>query len=145
MAGLPDERDQSTGGDPLNTLREFISASETPRARKSWTPIAPGQLSLLSAICKTRPSSWRDVVVDAQTVLLDAELLDHVIVPHKQHLRRLLCEYWTYYNEDGAHLRVDKDAPVPRSVEQRPAGAAVVQARRRVGGLHHRYSSRTAA
>ena len=91
------------------------------------------------------PGPWQNGVAERLAGSVRRESLDHVIVLHDQHLRRLLCEYWTYYPEDRTHLGVAKDAPVPRSVEQRPAGAVVVQARRRVGGLHHRYFWRAAA
>ena len=73
------------------------------------------------------------------------ELLDHAIVLDDRHLRRLLSEYLAYYHQDRTHLGVDKDAPVARIVERRPAGAVVVHARPRVGGLHHHYSWRAAA
>jgi transposase InsO family protein len=45
----------------------------------------------------------------------------------------------------GTHLGLEKDAPMVRLVEPRPAGARGVHAGPRVGGLHHRYSWRAAA
>ncbi len=73
------------------------------------------------------------------------ELLDHLIVLDDRHLRRLLGEYIGYYLTDRTHLGLEKDAPVVRLVEPRPAGATGVDAGPRVGGLHHRYSWRAAA
>lgn len=32
------------------------------------------------------------------------EILDHVVVPKKAHLHRLLSDYVCYYNEDRCHL-----------------------------------------
>jgi len=49
------------------------------------------------------------------------------------------------HREDRTHLGVEKDAPVVRPVDLRPARAAAVHAHRRVGGLHHRYEWATAA
>lgn len=71
-------------------------------------------------------------------------MLDHVIVLHRQHLQRLLHEYWAYHHDDRTHLGIDKDAPLIRPVEQRSPGSTVY-ALRRVGGPHHRYSWRAAA
>ena len=74
------------------------------------------------------------------------ELLNHAIVLDDEHLRRLLGEYVAYYHEDRTHLGVEKDAPVARPVERRAAvSTAAVEARRRVGGLHHRYAWTAAA
>ena len=116
--------------------RDSIFSAEVIRAAASMA-LTPTRTSY--------QSPWQNGVAERLVGSVRRELLDHVIVLHEQHLRRLLCDYWTYYHEDRTHLGVDKDAPVPRSVEQRPAGAVVVQARRRVGGLHHRYSWRAAA
>jgi hypothetical protein len=70
----------------------------------------------------------------------DRPLTEHAC----KHLRRLR-EYLAYYRGDRTHLGVEKDAPVARSVELRPAGASSVRARRWVGGLYHRYEWAAAA
>ena len=85
-------------------------------------------------------SPWQNGVAERFVGTVRRELLDHAIVLDDEHLRRLLGEYQAYYNEDRTHLGVEKDAPLARPVEGRPAGPAAVQARRRVGGLHHRYT-----
>jgi len=90
-------------------------------------------------------SPWQNGVAERLVGSVRRELLDHVIVLHEEHLRRLLHEYWAYYHEDRTHLGVDKDTPASRTVERRPSAVAAVQARRRVGGLHHRYGWRLAA
>jgi putative transposase len=85
-------------------------------------------------------------VADRFVETVRRDLLDHVIVLDDEHLRRLLSEYLAYYHEDRTHLGIEKDAPVARPVERRPAaGAAAVRARRRVGGLYHRYEWAAAA
>jgi putative transposase len=71
------------------------------------------------------------------------EMLDHVIALNEQHLRRLLRDYISYYNDERAHTRL-RDAPNYRPVEVRPSSTARLVGLRRVGGLHHRYVCKTA-
>ena len=85
-------------------------------------------------------SPWQNGVAERFVGAVRRDLLDHAIVLDDEHLRRLLGEYLTYYHDDRTHLGVEKDAPLTRPVERRPAGSAAVHARRRVGGLHHRYT-----
>jgi transposase InsO family protein len=47
------------------------------------------------------------------------ECLDHVIVLHKRHLRRLLTSSFRYYHHWPTHRALDMDYPLPRPV-QRP-------------------------
>jgi putative transposase len=70
------------------------------------------------------------------------ECLDHVIVLNEMHLRRVLREYFTYYEESRTHLGLAKDCPQPREVE--PANTGSIIAIPQVGGLHHRYKRRAA-
>lgn len=90
-------------------------------------------------------SPWQNGVAERFVGTVRRELLDHVIVWDDFHLRRLLSEFLAYYHQDRTHLGLDKDAPECRAEERRPVGVAAVRARRRVGGLHHRYSWRAAA
>jgi hypothetical protein len=50
----------------------------------------------------------------------------------------LVQSHATYYNEDRPHMSLDRDAPVPRTVE--PPSSDRVVALPRVAGLHHRYA-----
>jgi hypothetical protein len=68
--------------------------------------------------------------------------LDHVIVLHASGLQRLLRSYVEYYDRSRTHLALDKDAPIPRTVEPPALGRIVEDAQ--VGGLHHRYERRAA-
>jgi len=88
-------------------------------------------------------SPWQNGVAERFVGTIRRDLLDHAIVLDDDHLRRLLSEYLAYYHQNRTHLGVEKDAPVARPVELRPGGA--VQARRRVGGLYHRYEWAAAA
>ncbi len=65
------------------------------------------------------------------------DCLDHVIVLGERHLKRILSEYVSYYNDTRTHLSLDKDAPAGRPV-RRPEEGRVI-ALQRVGGLHHEY------
>ena len=84
-------------------------------------------------------SPWQNGVAERFVGTVRRDLLDHVIVLDGEHLRRLLSEYLEYYHRDRTHLGLEKDAPVARPVELRPAAPVAAHAQRRVGGLHHRY------
>jgi hypothetical protein len=72
-------------------------------------------------------------------------MLDCVIPLNEQHLRRLLRQYVTYHHQDRLHDSLNKDAPNRRAVEHKPTENAVVVSMPRLGGLHHRYTWRSAA
>ena len=84
-------------------------------------------------------SPWQNGVAERFVGTVRRDLLDHAIVLDDGHLRRLLREYLAHYHADRTHLGVEKDAPMARPVDLRPAGAAAIHAHRRVGGLYHRY------
>jgi transposase InsO family protein len=65
------------------------------------------------------------------------ECLNHVLVLHERHLRRILTRYFAYYHQARTHLALDKDAPDLRPIEL-PAAGTIVDVPE-VGGLHHRY------
>jgi len=139
----------------VQQLREAFSFDLAPRRLKyllfDRDSVFSAELIRAVASMALRPkrtsyrSPWQNGIAERLVGSARRELLDHVIVLHEEHLRRLLSEYWTYYHEDRTHLGVDKDTPASRPVEQRPSALAVVHARRRVGGLHHRYGWRLAA
>ena len=70
------------------------------------------------------------------------ECLDHVIVLHERHLRRLLTEYFHYYHHWRTHRALAMDCPRPRPVQQPELG--VIREVPEVGGLHHHYERRGA-
>ena len=84
-------------------------------------------------------SPWQNGVAERFVGTVRRGLLDHAIVLDDEHLRRLLGEYLAYYHADRTHLGIEKDAPVRRPAELRPEASSAVRARRRVGGLYHRY------
>ncbi len=90
-------------------------------------------------------SPWQNGIAERWVRSCRVELLDHVIVLNEMHLHRLLRKYVDYYNQDRCHYNLEKDAPEPRPVQQKPGPNAKVIALPRVGGLHHRYEWRGAA
>ena len=82
-------------------------------------------------------SPWQNPFVERVIGSIRRECLDHVIVLNERHLRRILREYFHYYNTCRTHLSLNKDPPEPRRVESPALGNVI--AFPRVGGLHHRY------
>jgi hypothetical protein len=66
-------------------------------------------------------------------------------VLNKQHFRRILREYVTYYPDDRLYDSPAKHAANGRVVEQRPGVNAKVLSMARLGGLHNRYTCGQAA
>jgi hypothetical protein len=56
---------------------------------------------------------------------------------NERQLRRILREYFAYYNEVRPHQALEKNAPVVREVEP-PAKGKIISLPQ-VGGLHHCY------
>jgi len=89
---------------------------------------------------KTAPRSpWQNGYAERFVGTLRSEVLNHVIVLGDRHLLHLVQAHLDYYNEDRPHMALDRDAPIPRTVE--PPSAGRVVAFPRVAGPHHRYST----
>jgi transposase InsO family protein len=87
-------------------------------------------------------SPWQNPYVERLIGSIRRECLDHVIVFNETGLRRVLKEYFDYYDHSRTHLALDKDAPIPRSIQPPELGTIVELPQ--VGGLHHRYERRAA-
>ena len=87
-------------------------------------------------------SPWQNPYVERLVGSLRRECLDHVIVLHERHLRRLLTDYFRYYHRWRTHRALDMDCPLPRPV-QRPGDGSIREIPE-VGGLHHHYERRAA-
>jgi hypothetical protein len=59
--------------------------------------------------------------------------LDHVVVFDERHLRHTLLSHMTYYNDARTHLSLDKNAPIPGSVQ----AVGRILPTPILGGLHH--------
>ena len=82
-------------------------------------------------------SPWQNPYVERIIGSIRRECLNHVIIINEWHLRRQLKSYSIYYHEARTHLSLDKQSPVPRSIEPPEQGKVV--AIPHVGGLHHEY------
>jgi putative transposase len=87
-------------------------------------------------------SLWQNPYVERLIGSIRRECLDHVIVLHERHLRRLLTEYFHYYHHWRTHRALDMDCPVPRLVQWPEVG--LIREVPEVGGLHHHYERRAA-
>ena len=88
-------------------------------------------------------SPWQNGYVERLIGSIRRECTDHIIPINRRHLQRILNDYKTYYNESRCHLSLGKDAPEPREIEPPERGEKIV-AIPQVGGLHNRYTRRSA-
>jgi len=82
-------------------------------------------------------SPWQNPYVERIIGSIRRKCLNHLIILNERHLRRQLKSYGTYYHEVRTHLSLDKQSPVPRSIESSEQRKIV--AIPHVGGLHHEY------
>src|SRR5437588_1685383 len=87
-------------------------------------------------------SPWQNPYVERLIGSIRRECLDHVIVWNQGSLRRILQNYFAYYQRSRTHLALAKDAPESRAVEKPQHGRIAVIPQ--VGGLHHRYQRQAA-
>jgi putative transposase len=87
-------------------------------------------------------SPWQNPYVERLIGSIRRECLDHVIVLHERHLRRLLTRYFAYYHRWRTHLSLAMDCPEPRPVHAPGEGRVVAVPE--VKGLHHHYERRAA-
>jgi putative transposase len=87
---------------------------------------------------------WQNGTAERWVQTARRDCFDHVIALSEAHVRRLGRELIFYYHGDRTHLGLDKDSPISRPVEAKPAGAKL-ESLPRVGGLHHRYVWEAAA
>jgi transposase InsO family protein len=89
---------------------------------------------------RDRPTSyrspWQNGYVERLIGSIRRECTDHLLVLNVEHLRRILSEYASYYNETRTHVSLGKDAPCTRPIER--FGDIIAQPI--LGGLHHRYA-----
>lgn len=82
-------------------------------------------------------SPWQNPYAERTIGSIRRECLDHLIVLNERHLRRILRDYFQYYDEARTHLSLGRNAPILREVEPPSKGRLVAVPQ--VGGLHHRY------
>ena len=82
-------------------------------------------------------SPWQNPYVERLIGSIRRDCVNHVIVLNERHLRRILCEYFQYYNKSRTHLSLDRNSPLQREVDPPENGKVVAVPQ--VGGLHHLY------
>ena len=82
-------------------------------------------------------SPWQNPYAERLIGSIRRECLDHLIVLNEKQLRRILREYFDYYNEVRPHQSLERNAPLPREIE--PLAKGKIISLPQVGGLHHRY------
>jgi putative transposase len=80
-------------------------------------------------------SPWQNPSVERLIGSIRRECLDHVIVLHARHLRRLLTRYFQYDHHWRTHRALDRDCPVPRPVQRLECG--LIREVPDVGGWPH--------
>jgi transposase InsO family protein len=80
-------------------------------------------------------SPWQNGHSERLIGSIRRECLDHVVVFGERHLRHIRLTYMSYYNGARTHLSLNKDAPIPRSVQV----AGRILPTPILGGLHHQY------
>ena len=84
----------------------------------------------------TAPQSpWQNGHTERLIGSIRGECLDHIVVFGERHLRHMLLLYMAYYNGARTHLSLNKDAPIPRSVQ----AVGCILPTPILGGLHHQY------
>jgi len=85
-------------------------------------------------------SPWQNGIAERWVGSVRRDLLDHVIVLNRKHLRRLMNEYVRYYHEDRTHLGLGKDTPAGRVAGPAASSGQKVISLPRLGGPHHCYT-----
>jgi len=80
---------------------------------------------------------WQNGKCERVISTLRRECTDHLIPFNAGQLQACLREYVAYYNSARPHLRLERNAPVPRTRERHPA--VELHATPVLGGLHHIY------
>ncbi len=70
---------------------------------------------------------------------LRRECLDHLIIINERHLRTVLREYVTHYNDGRPHRTLGLETPTGPPPRASPHQAGRIVARPVLGGLHHEY------
>ena len=90
-------------------------------------------------------SPWQNAYVERVNGSIRRECTDHIVVWNERHLKKVLRDYFDYYNNDRTHLGIQKETPIERQVSKRVSRADPLVGNPKVGGLHHRYEWQIAA
>ena len=81
-------------------------------------------------------SPWQNAHAERLIGSIRREILDHVTVLSAAHLRRVMSQYATYYNQSRTHWSLRKDCPIHRPIR----AAGTLKSAPVLGGLHRVYS-----
>jgi transposase InsO family protein len=87
-------------------------------------------------------SPWQNPFCERLIGSIRRDCLNHAIILGESHLRRILRQYFLYYQKYRTHLSLKKDAPEPRPIQEVSIGKVIEIPE--VGGLHHHYERRAA-
>jgi hypothetical protein len=87
-------------------------------------------------------SPWQSPYVERVIGSIRRECLDHVVVLHERHLRRVLAAYFDHYHRWRCHQGLDMDCPEPRPIQSPEQGGVVEVAE--AGGMYRHYERRAA-
>ncbi len=90
----------------------------------------------IDQVISAKNSPWQNPFAERVIGSIRRECTDHIIPLGERHLARVLQRYATYYNESRTHLSLDRNSPLPRSVDNGPGDVIAIP---HLGGLHHRY------
>jgi Integrase core domain. len=90
-------------------------------------------------------SPWQNGIAERWAGSCRRELLDRVLPLNDEHPRRLARDYVACFQQYCIHDAFNKDSPHCRPVGKKPRPQATLISSVRLGGLHHRYSWRSAA
>ena len=68
-------------------------------------------------VCAPR-SPWQNPYCERLIGSIRRECLNHIIMLHERHLRRILRSYFVYYHQSRTHLSVNCNSPMKREVER---------------------------
>jgi hypothetical protein len=85
-------------------------------------------------------SPWQNAYVERLIVSIRRGCQDPVFISNHAGVHRALKSYFKYCERTCMHLSLEKDAPIPRSVQPPEFGKVVEPPQ--LGGLHHRYERR---
>ena len=87
-------------------------------------------------------SPWQNPYSERLNGSIRRECLDRVIILSEGHLRRVLMEYFEYYNRYRVHQSLEMDAPEGRTSQTIHEGNVIAVPH--VGGLHYHYERKAA-
>ena len=84
-------------------------------------------------------SPWQNPFVERYFGSLRRELLDHVIIFHERHLRNLIQQHVSWYENFRPHQGLDGRCLVRREKQEKRGDEGRIVSIPVLGGLHHRY------